>query len=118
MLFYCGKKLLFSNYNYLPTHLNRILEICTVIKNDKAPKSEIAPIAHGRLSKEFTNHQKRKKMEKVNKVATSNATEIMKAVNGTASAETLLVGFMEESISEGDFEDSESTELGSFSFEL
>lgn len=57
-------------------------------------------------------------MEKVNKVATSNATEIMKAVNDTASAETLLVGFMEEPISEGDFEDSESTELGSFSFEL
>lgn len=56
-------------------------------------------------------------METVNKVATSNATE-MKAVNGTASAETLLIGFMEEPISEGDFEDSESTELGSFSFEL
>ena len=57
-------------------------------------------------------------METVNKVATSNATEIMKTVNGTASAETLLIGFMEEPISEGDFEDSDSTELGSFSFEL
>ena len=57
-------------------------------------------------------------METVNKVATSNATEIMKTVNGTASVETLLIGFMEEPISEGDFEDSESTELGSFIFEL
>ena len=57
-------------------------------------------------------------METKKKVATSNATEIMKTVNGTASAETLLIGFMEEPISEGDFEDSESTELGSFSFEL
>ena len=57
-------------------------------------------------------------MEKVNKVATSNATGIMKAVNGTASAETLLIGFTEEPISEGDFEDSESTELGNFNFEL
>ena len=57
-------------------------------------------------------------METVNKVATSNATEIMKTVNGTASAETPPIGFMEEPISEGDFEDSESTELGSFSFEL
>lgn len=57
-------------------------------------------------------------MSKTIQVATSNATEIMKAVNGTASAETLLIGFMEEPISEGDFEDSESTELGSFSFEL
>lgn len=57
-------------------------------------------------------------MGKETKVATSNAKEIMKAVNGTASAETLLVSFMEEPISEGDFEDSESTELGSFSFEL
>lgn len=51
-------------------------------------------------------------------VATSNATEIMKAVNGAASAETLLIGFTEEPISEGDFEDSESTELGNFNFEL
>jgi hypothetical protein len=59
VLFYFGKKLLFSFWNYLPTHLNRISEICTVIKNDKAPKSEIAPIAHGRLSKEFTNHHKK-----------------------------------------------------------
>ena len=57
-------------------------------------------------------------MEKVNKVATSNATEIMKAFNGAASAETLLIGFTEEPISEGDFEDSESTELGNFNFEL
>lgn len=57
-------------------------------------------------------------MGKETKVATSNAKEIMKAVNGTASAETLLVSFMEEPISEGDFGDSESTELGSFSFEL
>lgn len=40
-----------------------------------APRQEITPIAHGRLSKEFTNHQKRKKMEQVNKVATSNANE-------------------------------------------
>lgn len=57
-------------------------------------------------------------MAKVNKVATSNATEIMKAVNGAASAEIPLIGFTEEPISKGDFEDSESTELGSFSFEL
>lgn len=57
-------------------------------------------------------------MEKVNKVATSNATEIMKAVNGTASAAPFLIGFMEEPISERDFEDSESTELGNFNFEL
>ena len=57
-------------------------------------------------------------METVNKVATSNATEIMKTVNGTATAHTLLIGFIEEPISEGDFEESESTELGSYSFEL
>lgn len=57
-------------------------------------------------------------MTKETKVATSNATEIMKAVNGAASAEILLIGFTEEPISEGYFEDSESTELGSFDFEL
>lgn len=57
-------------------------------------------------------------MTKETKVATSNATEIMKAVNGAVSAEILLIGFTEEPISEGDFEDSESTELGSFDFEL
>lgn len=57
-------------------------------------------------------------MEKVNKVATSNATEIMKAVNGAASAEIHLIDLAKEPISEGNLEDSESTELGSFDFEL
>lgn len=57
-------------------------------------------------------------MEKVNKGETSNATEIMKAANSTASVEISLIDFAEELFLEEEFEDSDSTELGNFIFEL